>query len=493
MYWKRIALGLIFFVLFWIFLPLVLLVLGDLLASGGLPPQLKPLGKILAGLGFAFGMISASYMIIDGGGGPMFCCPPKKLVKCGTFSMCRHPVYLGFMVFTLGLALEHGGIGSLVVVLLFSALVVFWTLLVEEKKLRKKFPEYSDYSRKVPAFIPKKPSKSETCPPLLFMLLFYVGHIVSWFTWHIEVEKRCEPPEEGFVALANHATYLDFAVVVYAISRFMNFPVSAFHYERSKWLYRNVGCFPITRHKPDVRAIMKIISLIRKGGRVGIFPEAERSWDGRFLGFKKGFDKLLAKLPKPFVAVRIENAQLRFPRWGKVFHPGKVKAIVDCFEDPAEVEEFLSKPSVPEDGVYDSYVGVENYIYACPNCGKIGSIVSFREGFRCENCGFEKIKPKVGELWKMHDSLLDKIELPHVEKAQLVDPYGRSIGDEVEVKFEKDGLEYRGRFIPRESFISFIVEGKHEVFLYDGKEIHGFRFEKSALLWNDLIKAYWKL
>ncbi len=492
-YWKNLAVGSVMFLIYWIALPIFVVALGGWIYPRPIPGWLEGFGKILAGLGFAFGMVSASYMVIDGGGGPMFCCPPKKLVTCGTFSMCRHPVYLGFMVYLLGLSLEHGRLGSILLSGVFSALIVLWSLTFEERGLRRRFPEYEDYAKEVSSFLPRLPKRSDTCPPLLFMLLFYVGHVISWFTWNIEVEKRCDPPEGGYVVLANHVTYLDFAVVVYAISRFINFPVSAFHYESNSWFYKSVGCFPISRLRPDARAIMKILSLVKKGGRVGIFPEAERSWDGRFLGFKRGFDKLLSKMPRPLVGVRIEEAHLRFPRWGRFFYPGRVKVVLDCFDDPDELERFLSKPSVPEDGTYNSYEGVENYIYACPSCGKIGSIRSFKEGFKCLECGFERIRPTVGELWKMHDSLLERVDLPYTEEAQVVSRYGKPTGERVEVTFREDGLEYLGRFIPKESFVSFIVEGRHEVFLYDGERVHGFRFEKSALLWNDLIKKYWNL
>ncbi len=491
MYWRRIIQGLVLFLIFWILLPSLIVSIGVLINPGGFPETLKLFGKLIGLFGFAFGMISASYLILDGGGGPMFCCPPKKLVRCGTYSMCRHPIYLGFILYIVGLSLAFGSRGSLITSVVFSILVVMYAFL-EEKKLVERFPDYKNYKKEVPAFIPRKPTRDETCPPLLFMLLFYVGHVISWFTWRIEVEKRCEVPEGGYVILANHVTYLDFAVVVYAISRFVNFPVSHFHYVRHEWLYKNVGCFPIKRHVPDVKAIRKIMEIVKKGGRVGIFPEAERSWDGRFLGFKRGFEKLLEKLSKPMIGLRIEKAHLRFPRWGKIFYPGRVKVIVDCFDDPKSVERFLSKPSVSENDVYNSYRGVEKYVYMCPKCGGFGTIKSFKKGLECSKCGFKMVKPTVGDLWRIHDDIVKMLKLPYEEKGVLVDLKTGRFGDEVLVRMTEDRIEYDGKTIKREDVVSFIVEGRTEIFIYDGEDIHGFKFE-SALLWNDLLKRFWKL
>ncbi len=493
MYKKQILLGLVYFLGYWVALPVILILLGNEFFPHQLQSWAKLAGAIMWPAGLFFSMLSAAYMITDGRGAPMSCCPPKKLVRCGIYSMCRHPVYLGYFFYITGLSLFFKSLGGLFFSLALSALTALWAVLVEERRLLKKFPEYREYKRQVPAFIPKKPEKDERCPPLFFMLLFFVGHIVSWFTWHIRFEKDDKVPEEGYLAVANHTTYLDFAVVIYTLGHFLSFPVSLFHYERHKWLYRSVGSFPIKRHEPDVRAIARLISYVRRGGRVGIFPEAERSWDGRFLGFKEGFEKLLEKVPKPIVAVRIEKAHLLFPRWAKTFKPGKVYVKVKCFDDPKQVEEFLSGEYVSSDDVYPSYKGVENYVYRCPKCGSIASIRSKKTGFYCRECGFSMERPTAGQLWQIRDENKKALQLPFTDRADLLDPYGRVLKRGIRVIMNKSALEYDGKVIKREDVKAFLVEGRHEVFFYDGKEIVGFKFKKtSALLWNDLYEKFWR-
>ena len=493
MYKKRILQGLALFIIFWILLPAAIVTGGSLLGGIIFNEPVKVLGKVLAAIGFTFSMIASSYLITDGGGGPMFCCPPKKLVRCGPFSMCRHPIYLGFSLYISGLSLSYSNLGSLASSLTFSALTFIYALTIEERKLKETFPEYEEYRKNTPAFFPKLPKKDDRCPPLLFNFLFFVGHIVQWFTWDIRFEKECEVPEEGFVVVSNHVTYLDFAVVVYTISRFISFPVSLFHYERHKWLYKNVGSFPISRHKPDVKAIVKMISFVKKGGRLGIFPESERSWDGRFLGFKEGFEKLLSKLPKPYVGLRIEKAHLLFPRWGKRFYPGKVFVKVKCFDDPKKLEEFLSKPSVDENDTYASYKGVENYVYMCPRCGSVESLKSSKDGITCKSCGFSLKKPSAGTLWKIRENLKERLSIPFTDHADILNPYGKVLEKNVKVTMHEDHIDIGKRRIDKDEVKAFLLEGRREVFIYDGKEMIGMKFKKSsALLWNDLYEKFWK-
>ncbi len=492
MYWKHIAIGAILFIFYWIVLPIAVVAIGGYMDSHMIPEWGKIAGTVLGWIGFTFGLISASYALIDGGG-VAYCCPPKKLLKCGTYSMCRHPMYFGFILYINGLALKFGNLGSLIASSAFSTLIVLFTAFYEERKLLKKFPEYEEYRKEVPAFFPRLPRMDDRCPPLLFQLLFYVGHVISWFTWNIKFEKECEIPEKGYMVVANHVTYLDFAVIVYTLSRFVSFPISYFHFERNKWLLKLVGSFPIKRHKPDTRAIIKIISYVKRNGRIGIFPESERSWDGRFIGVKEGFDKLTQKVPKPLIGIRIEKAHLLYPRWGKKFLPGKVFARVRCFENLRELEEFLEKPSVSPDDRYPSYKGVEKYIYRCPKCKEFHSISSSKGGLKCERCGFEVKKPTVGELWNIHDEVYSSLTPCYSEEGELIDPYGKSLGKRVLVTFSENAIKYGRRILKKEDVRTFITEGRGEVFFYSNDDrMVGFKF-KSALLWSDLVKKFWNI
>jgi protein-S-isoprenylcysteine O-methyltransferase Ste14 len=77
----------------------------------------------------------------------------RELKTTGSYSVVRHPLYAAETVMILGVILSHGS------VLAFGVGLV-WLLLqirraqYEEAVLRKAFPEYEDYARRVPMLIP---------------------------------------------------------------------------------------------------------------------------------------------------------------------------------------------------------------------------------------------------------------------------------------------------------------------------------------------------
>lgn len=76
-----------------------------------------------------------------------------KLSKSGLYRYVRHPMYTSVLLFALGLALKSG---NAIKYILVAALYLLFYLksAYEEKYLLMKYPEYSEYSAKIPRFIP---------------------------------------------------------------------------------------------------------------------------------------------------------------------------------------------------------------------------------------------------------------------------------------------------------------------------------------------------
>jgi protein-S-isoprenylcysteine O-methyltransferase Ste14 len=79
-----------------------------------------------------------------------------ELIRNGPYARIRHPIYLGMLLFLLGLAVALGHWLQLVVALpLFLAGTAIRTR-IEDRLLETKFgDEYRDYARTTPALIPK--------------------------------------------------------------------------------------------------------------------------------------------------------------------------------------------------------------------------------------------------------------------------------------------------------------------------------------------------
>jgi hypothetical protein len=94
------------------------------------------------------------YRTRQGGGGGSFENLPDKLVQEGPYAFTRNPMYLGDLIFTLGLALILRSKASLLL-LLVNAVMLHQRVLEDEERLRQRFgPEYDEYCRRVKRWLP---------------------------------------------------------------------------------------------------------------------------------------------------------------------------------------------------------------------------------------------------------------------------------------------------------------------------------------------------
>lgn len=94
------------------------------------------------------------YRIRLGGGGPGMDKPPERLVTTGPFAYCRNPMYLGHIIFLLGLTLS---LGSVLAAIITAASAVWFQFRVrrDEKRLAERFGQsYVDYAARVARWIP---------------------------------------------------------------------------------------------------------------------------------------------------------------------------------------------------------------------------------------------------------------------------------------------------------------------------------------------------
>jgi protein-S-isoprenylcysteine O-methyltransferase Ste14 len=68
------------------------------------------------------------------------------LIKTGIYSIIRHPMYFGFILWLIGFPIYFEAFFSMVLSLLFIANILFWRY-IEEKELVKRFPDYLDYKK----------------------------------------------------------------------------------------------------------------------------------------------------------------------------------------------------------------------------------------------------------------------------------------------------------------------------------------------------------
>lgn len=451
----------------------------------------KAPSHLIWGIGpMIFGMfwssLATAYLILDGHGTPFFGkYSPKRMVTCGPYSMSRHPIYFGYMIYTLGLVMLFNL--TLIWIWIPSVFFMFILSLLEEHKLLKKFPNYAIYRKSKPHFIPlKKWSVNPTMqPPFLFAFLYMIGKILILFMYDIKSVGKEKIPDPPYLIVANHSSYFDPFYLMDTNNSYMRSPVTWSHYNDMKWLLNNVGMFPVKRYTIDTSAIIKIIRTLKSGGIIGLFVENERNWDGRPLKIKNSIIHFLESVKVPILPVRIEGAHLAWPRWAKHFHVGRIKVVIGKAINPEEYQralDFVLKDTVPQSSHYKDYRGIESYLWQCPDCGTIGSIKSFKRGFECSHCHRIWFSPSVGEVREIHNKIYPKSteELP--------------ISDEAIVNEKKSKISlFADRFRVAEENLQIsavkaaLVESRHEFYIYTKKLLKIVPSKTSPLMWKEWI------
>ena len=94
------------------------------------------------------------YRVRRGGGGPGMNNPPERLVREGPYAYCRNPMYLGHIIFLIGLALSlRSWLASAIT--LVSAIWFQRRVIRDERRLAERFGrEYTGYTERVKRWIP---------------------------------------------------------------------------------------------------------------------------------------------------------------------------------------------------------------------------------------------------------------------------------------------------------------------------------------------------
>lgn len=238
----------------------------------------------------------------------------------------------------------------------------------------------------------------------------FVDHVGPWLRRAIspvcalEVRGVENVPERGPVLLvANHSSMFDPLTLILASGRGLQWVATETAFEPliAGTFYRTFGCIPKRRFRRDLAAMRQVKAWAAAGAFIGVFPEGERTWDGRPLPLQPGVAGLARMTGASIVAARVENAYAHWPRWAPRPRRGRVAITflpprpVAPGEDLAPVEQALaadlavpprSREDLPLIG-RDLAVGLENVLFACPECHAEGTR-SVGDVLRCCTCAW---------------------------------------------------------------------------------------------------------
>ena len=128
-------------------------------------------------------------------------------------------------------------------------------------------------------------------------------------------------PKKGPVLLlCNHQSFLDPIFCQLPIVRTIHCVARDTLYENKFMgsLLNKIYAIPIKRGQADLASMRRIMTVLKAGGAVCLFPEGTRTSDGRIIGIKAGFSLLSRKTGAKVVPVIVDGAFESWPRQKKL-------------------------------------------------------------------------------------------------------------------------------------------------------------------------------
>lgn len=220
------------------------------------------------------------------------------------------------------------------------------------------------------------------------------------------------------IIICNHVTSWDPLLVAVCLKDKHAYFVASEHLFRLGLISKVLNWLlaPIARKKATVGTdtVKACIRHVKAGHSVCIFAEGDATWNGENIPVFPATGKLCKLSGASLVTFRIEGGYLSKPRWtrsirrGKVYvHPvnvyspdelkamsaSEVNAVIDR-DIKENAWERQNNENVHFKGK-NLAVGIENALFVCPQCRKIGTIYGEGDHVKCK-CGFDTVYTYTG-------------------------------------------------------------------------------------------------
>lgn len=214
--------------------------------------------------------------------------------------------------------------------------------------------------------------------------------------------------KEPFLVLANHVTAADPVLLNLSFKQQM-YIVASEHLMQKGLPSRLLRFFfdPIVRRKGDsaVTAVKEMLSCLKAGFNVCVFPEGTCSYDGTNAPMLPTIGRLAKNAGASLVTYRFEGGYFTLPRWGRGIrrgsyyghvvnvYPPETLSAMSAQEINAAIEADLSENAYARiEASPVSYRSrrraeyLESAFFLCPACRRVGTIETKGERIRC-SCG----------------------------------------------------------------------------------------------------------
>ena len=234
---------------------------------------------------------------------------------------------------------------------------------------------------------------------------------IKRFKVELKISDEIKNLEGPFILLSNHVGTYDPFLIGYPLKQAVHYVASdaVFKDKILGFFMRNLGAIPKKKNVRDTTLIRDILTVIKRGEPVGLFPEGTRSWTGNTLPFDPSIVKLLRLLKVPVVTAKIKGMSLFNPRWG--YLPRSTSKTEIEYEIALSKEDFknLSENEIWKrlnTSIFHNEIEfqkenqikiksnkraefIDHVLFLCPKCNSIGSMTSEGNECTCSKCGYE--------------------------------------------------------------------------------------------------------
>lgn len=166
---------------------------------------------------------------------------------------------------------------------------------------------------------------------------FVVGVLsfLSKILYRVEIIGEDNIPSEGnLIVIANHKHFLDPVFMLVAVKNRKIIPIAKqelFSVPILKFFMKKVGAIPVNRDNPSISTFRTVLSEIKAGNVLGIFPEGTRAVTYDFLTPKSGTTMFSLKTKSDIVPMSIISTFKLF---------SKVKVVIG---EPIDMSQYYSR------------------------------------------------------------------------------------------------------------------------------------------------------
>ncbi len=227
------------------------------------------------------------------------------------------------------------------------------------------------------------------------------------YGFRAKVYKGIKPP---YIILSNHISLLDPLMVSLSFRHPVYFVASDFLFSNtlpSKAVQYLVSPISITKGNADVNTVRQIVSVVKQGGAVGLFPSGNTSYSGKEAYIVPSTYKLIKMLKVPVILYRTDGLYGADPRWGRSTRKGKsvgqVQAVLSAQVVADMSVEQLQDRVVSTLQSPDQLLAISQYksahhaeyleraLFWCPQCNSLESLHSHKDTISCRSCGYSAV------------------------------------------------------------------------------------------------------